>query len=237
MTVPVDEDLGRRLLAGPLRASDDSLSANGPDQRFSPAGALSTYFRGQPRQFSGSLFDSFGGGGDRTEVENQITSEDVLALAAVNAAMPAAITNRLLSEPLSGRLTVYLRQLATDIDLWDAEDEVLTVAAEAFEQIRSIQPIVAGYGEGWAAANKLLARKRPRLIPMYDAKVGRVANLAGGASWWLSLRHAMHVDGEDNEVRYRVCAAMLEADIGYVSVLRGLDVILWSYANWCDSAV
>ena len=72
---------------------------------------------------------------------------------------------------------------------------------------------------------------------MYDAKVGRVANLADGASWWLSLRHALHVDGEDNEVRYRVYAAMLEADIGYVSVLRGLDVILWSYASCCDSAV
>mgnify|MGYP001792401831 CR=1 FL=1 len=47
----------------------------------------------------------------------------------------------------------------------------------------------------------------------------------------------MHVDGEDNEVRYRVCAAMRDADTGYVSVLRGLDVILWSYANCCDSAV
>jgi hypothetical protein len=47
----------------------------------------------------------------------------------------------------------------------------------------------------------------------------------------------MHVDGEDNEIRYRVCAAMREADIGYVSVLRGFDVILWSYANFCDSAV
>ncbi|MEO8555153.1 MAG: DUF6308 family protein [Actinomycetota bacterium] len=237
MTRPVDEDLGRRLLAGPLRAIDDSLSANGSNQRFSPADALSTYFHGTPRQFSGSLFDSFGGGGDRPEVENQITSDDLLAVAAVNAAMPAVVTNQLLSEPLSGRLTARLRQLATDVDLWDAEDEVLTVAAEAYEQIRSIHPIVSGYGEGWAAANKLLARKRPRLIPMYDAKVRRVANLAEGASWWFSLRHAMHVDGEDNEIRYRVCAAMREADIGYVSVLRGLDVILWSYAKWRDSAV
>ena len=47
----------------------------------------------------------------------------------------------------------------------------------------------------------------------------------------------MHVDGEGNEVRYRVCAAMRDADTGYVSVLRGLDVILWSYANSCHSTV
>ena len=237
VTGVVDEDLGRRLLAGPLRSIPDSRPPNRPDQRFSPADALSTYFHGTPRQFSGSLFDSFGGGGDRPEVEDRITSEDLLAVAAVNAAMPAAVTNQLLSEPLSSRLTAHLRQLATDIDLWDAGDEVLAVASEAFEQIRSIQPVVSGYGGGWAAAYKLLARKRPRLMPLYDAKVRRVANLADGASWWLSLRHAMHVDGEDNEVRYRVCAAMRDADTGYVSVLRGLDVILWSYANSCHSTV
>ena len=236
ITGVVDSGLGKRLLDGPLRVSTDSLFPGDRRVRFSPSRALSTYFHGTPRQFSGSLFDSFGGGGDRPEVENQITSADLLAVAAVNAAMPAAVTNQLLSEPVSGRLTAWLRQLATDIDLWDAEDEVLTVAAEAFQQIRSIHPIVSGYGEGWAAANKLLARKRPRLIPLYDAKVQRVANLADGASWWLSLRHALQVDGEDNEIRYRVCAAMREADIGYVSVLRGLDVILWSYANCGDSA-
>ena len=237
MTGVVDEDLGRRLLTGPLRSIPDSRPANGPEQRFSPADALSTYFHGTSRQFSGSLFDSIGGGGDRPEVEDRITSEDVLAVAAVNAAMPAVVTNQLLSEPLSGRLTAHLRQLATDIDLWDAEDGVLAVAAEAFEQIRSIQPVVSGYGGGWAAANKLLARKRPRLIPLYDTKVRRVADLADGASWWHSLRHAMQVDGEDNEVRYRVCMAMRDADTGYVSVLRGLDVILWSYANSSHSTV
>jgi len=228
----IDAGLGHRLLAGPLRTASDPTSRDHRLQRFSPSGALSSYFHGTHRTFSGSLFDSFGGGGDRPEVENRITRDDVLAVAAVNAAMPAAVACQLLSEPVSGRLAAWLRRLPTDVDLWDAEDGTLATAAEAWEEIRSIHEAARNTtGDPWAAGNKLLARKRPRLIPLYDAKVRRVVDLAEGASWWLSLREAMRVDGEDNEVRDRVCSAMHEAGVRYVSVLRGLDVILWSYAT------
>lgn len=227
-----DPGLGQRLLEGPLRLIPDSPFPNDPHPWFSPSRALLSYFNGTPRQFSGALFDSIGGGGDRPEVENEITREDVLAIAAVNATMPSAVVCQLLSEPVSARLAAWLRQLPTDVDLWDAEDETLEVAAEASKEIRTIhQAVSTATAEGWAAANKLLARKRPRLIPMYDAKVQSVVGLAEGGSWWSSLRDAMRVDGEDNEVRYRVSSAMHEAGVGHVSVLRGLDIILWSYAS------
>lgn len=203
--------------------------------RFSPGGALATYFHGTPRQFSGSLFDSIGGGGDRPDVENKITREDVLALAAVNAPMSAAVASLLLTQPASGRLATWLQQLPTDIDLWDSDDDTLAMATKAWDEIRTIHEAGtagnAATAHGGFAANKLLARKRPRLIPLYDEKVRGVVYLAEGASWWFSLRDAMRAEGEDNEVRFRVCAAMREADVGYVSVLRGLDVILWSYAH------
>ncbi len=204
--------------------------------RFSPSGALTIYFHGTPRQFSGSLFDSFGGGGDRPDIEDQITREDVLAVTAVNAPVPAAVASLLLTRPASVRLVTWLRQLPTDVDLWDAEDDTLATATKAWDEIRTIYEAgTTSAADGGFAASKLLARKRPRLIPLYDEKVRGVVHLAEGASWWLSLRDAMRVDGEDNEVRFRVCAAMREADVGYVSVLRGLDVILWSYASFGDS--
>ena len=237
VTGAVDAGLGQRLLDGPLRATPNSLTPDSlpPGERclrFSPGGALATYFHGPPRQFSGSLFDSIGGGGDRPDVENTITREDVLAVAAVNAPMPAAVASLLLSQPASGRLATWLRQLPTDIDLWDSDDDTLATATKAWDEIRTIHEAgTAATANGGFAATKLLARKRPRLIPLYDEKVRSVVYLAEGASWWFSLRDAMRVDGEDNEVRFRVCAAMREADVGYVSVLRGLDVILWSYAH------
>jgi len=241
VTGAVDAGLGQRLLDGPLRTTPDSLPPDSlpPGERrlwFSPSGALVTYFHGTPRQFSGSLFDSIGGGGDRSDIENQITREDVLAVAAVNAPVPAGVASLLLTQPASGRLATWLRHLPTDIDLWDAEDYTLATATKAWDEIRTIHEAgTTSTADGGFAATKLLARKRPRLIPLYDEKVRAVVYLTEGASWWFSLRDAMRVDGEDNEVRFRVGAAMLEADVGYVSVLRGLDVILWSYANFGGS--
>jgi len=235
VTGVVDAGLGQRLLDGPLRTTPDSPIPGDRRVRFSPSGALTIYFHGAPRQFSGSLFDSIGGGGDRPDIEDQITREDVLAVTAVNAPVPAAVASLLLTQPASGRLVTWLRRLPTDIDLWDAEDDTLATATKAWDEIRTIYEdgTSSGADVGFAA-NKLLARKRPRLIPLYDEKVRGVVHLAEGASWWFSLRDAMRVDGEDNEVRFRVCAAMREADVGYVSVLRGLDVILWSYASFGD---
>lgn len=226
----IDAGLGQRLLDGPLWKTTDPRNRDDHQPHFSASRALSAYFHGASRQLSGSLFDSFGGGGDRPDVENKITRDDVRAIAAVNAAMTAAAADRLLSEPTSARLEAWLRQLPTDIDLWDAEDETLAVAAEAWSEIRSIHDAGATTVLGWSAANKLLARKRPRLIPLYDVKVRGVVGLSDGASWWFSLREAMRLDGEDNEVRFRVGSAMREANVRNVSVLRGLDVILWSYA-------
>lgn len=236
MTNVIDAGLGQRLLDGPLPATANPPVPESRHPPFSPGRALSAYFRGTPRQFSGSLFDSFGGGGDRPDVRNQITREDLLAAAAVNATVPAAAASQLLTEPVSARLTAWLQQLPSDVDLWDAQDATLAVAAEAWEEIRTIHEPGTTTPDRWSLANKLLARKRPRLIPLYDAKVRRVVDLAEGADWWRSLRAAMRVDGEDNEIRHRVCSAMQVADVHHVSVLRGLDVILWSYANSGDRA-
>jgi hypothetical protein len=236
VTGAVDAGLGQRLLDGPLRSTPESLIAGDQRVRFSPSGALTSYFHGTPRQFSGSLFDTIGGGGDRPDIENQITREDVLAVAAVNASVPAAVASLLLTQPASGRLATWLRQLPTDIDLWDAEDDTLAIATKAWDEIRMVHEAgTTSTAGGGFAATKLLARKRPRLIPLSDEKVRGAVYLVEGASWWFSLRHAMRVDGEDNEVRFRVGKAMREADVGYVSVLRGLDVVLWSYATFADS--
>ena len=100
---------------------------------------------------------------------------------------------------------------------------------QAWEEIRTLDEDGHGTADRWVTASKLLARKRPRLVPLYDEKVRRVVALADGTDWWLSLREALRRDCEDNEVRHRVREAMREASVpGYVSVLRCLDVILWT---------
>lgn len=229
----IDAGLADRLLEGPLGGhATDGGTPRGGSGSLTPSGALSAYFHGKSRRFSGSLFDSFAGGGDRPDVESRITHEDVLAVAAVNVTVSARLTRQLLSDPVAGWLEQLLRQLPTDVDLWDAEDDTLAIARRAWDQIRILDEDGHGTADRWVTASKLLARKRPRLIPLYDEKVRRVVALADGTDWWLSLREALRLDCEDNEVRHRVRQAMREAAVpGYVSVLRSLDVILWTYAT------
>jgi Family of unknown function (DUF6308) len=228
----IDPGLADRLLEGPLavRATDGGTPHDGIGSP-TPGDALLRYFHGS-RRFSGSVFDSYAGGGDRPGVENRVTHEDVLAVAAVNVTVSAKLCRQLLHEPVAGRLEQLLRQLPTDVDLWDADDDLLAVAAEAWEMIRTLDEDGHGSADRWVTASKLLARKRPRLVPLYDEKVRRVVALADGTDWWLSLREALRRDCEDNEVRHRVRQAMSEASVpGYVSVLRSLDVIIWAHAT------
>lgn len=63
----------------------------------------------------------------------------MLAVAAVNAPVPAGVAALLLTQPASGRLATWLRQLPTDIDLWDAEDDTLAIATKAWDEIRTIR--------------------------------------------------------------------------------------------------
>ena len=228
----IDPGLADRLLDGPLavRARDGGTPRDGTGS-LTRSDALRRYFHGS-RRFSGSVFDSYAGGGDRPGVENRVTHEDVLAVAAVNVTVSTRLCRQLLHDPVAGRLEQLLRQLPTDVDLWDADDDLLALAAEAWEVIRTLDEDGHGSADRWVTASKLLARKRPRLVPLYDEKVRRVVALADGTDWWLSLREALRRDLEDNEVRHRVRQAMSEASVpGYVSVLRSLDVIIWAHAT------
>ncbi|MFJ4203507.1 DUF6308 family protein [Streptomyces sviceus] len=80
------------------------------------------------------------------------------------------------------------------------------------------------YGVNWVIAGKVLARKRPRLLPVYD----RVVRCAVGRprSFWLALHAALREDDaalHRQLLELRQAARLPEA----VSVLRVCDVVVW----------
>ena len=79
-------------------------------------------------------------------------------------------------------------------------------------------------GMGWVTTGKLLARKRPKLLPVYD-RVVRCAYGHPEDAWvWLVHMFAIH-DGILNE---RLLTARAAAGVpDKVSALRVLDVIVW----------
>jgi hypothetical protein len=80
-------------------------------------------------------------------------------------------------------------------------------------------------GIGWVTAGKLLARKRPRLIPVYD-RVVRCVFAPPKNSFWTWLHEQLQADGG----RLPRSLAKLHADTGLpstVSAIRVLDVVVW----------
>ena len=172
-------------------------------------------------KFTGGQFERFADGGDREAVASVFTSDDVVAVSLLSVRIPGRASLQLLGES-AGRLTDLLREIPADIDLWDASDDLVgpqSAASQAWQLLMDFD------GVGWVTAGKLMARKRPRLLPVYDQVVKRVLGRPDGAGLWLPLRDLLR---DDPSVRERLGRIRSAAGIGDdISLLRVLDVVLW----------
>ncbi|MGW4982195.1 DUF6308 family protein [Streptomyces mirabilis] len=139
--------------------------------------------------FTGSRFEHLAGGGDRPAVANTVTADDLIAVQTLSVRIPAQAALDLLEGDLAVRVSKLLSRVPLDIHMVEAEAADLadgSPAHTAWHLLRD-QP-----GIGWVTAGKLLARKRPRLLPVYDQVVRCV--LGRPKSLWLDLRAALRVD-------------------------------------------
>lgn len=115
-----------------------------------------------------------------------------------------------------GELSGPLEDTGPDQDLAGCDD-VISPAWPAWKldvALRSID------GVKRTKASKLIARKRPRLIPICDSIVGPVTNTVH--SQWLPLREALQADGETLQDRLTTLARDAELP-KQVSALRVLN--------------
>ncbi|MEV2248225.1 DUF6308 family protein [Streptomyces sp. NPDC049970] len=171
--------------------------------------------------FTGSRFEHLAGGGDRPGIADRITAEDLVAVQTLSVTVPAPVALDILEGRLGAQLSGLLHAIPRDIDMADAPANVLadgSPADQAWHLLRD-QPDV-----GWVIAGKLLARKRPRLLPVYD----RVVRCAVGRppSFWLALHAALRED--DGAVHRQLLALRQIAGVPEtVSALRVCDVAVW----------
>lgn len=192
---------------------------------------LATYFADEGAiTYTGRWFDCIGGPGDDHDAADRFTGADIVALSNLSVRVPATVSYRLLHQD-AGELTGLLRSVPTDVDLWAATDAHIGPESSAFvlwQRMRGMSRSGGDQGAAWVTAGKLLARKRPHLIPIYDRRVRQVAALSEGASWWASLRAAL----TDETLVERVQAVGQQAQVPeYLSVLRTLDVVLWMHGE------
>lgn len=171
--------------------------------------------------YTGSRFEHLGGGGDRAGVADRVTAEDLVAVQALSVTVPTPVALDLLEGCLGERLSELLREVPAGLDMVEADASHIAPSSPAD---RAWHLLCDKRDVGWVIAGKLLARKRPRLLPVYD-RVVRCA-LGRPPSFWLSLHRALR---EDDGALHRLLLELREAAElpETVSALRVCDVAVW----------
>ncbi|MGW8955599.1 DUF6308 family protein [Streptomyces sp. NPDC055709] len=150
-----------------------------------------------------------------------VTAADLIAVQTLSVTVPVPVALDLLEGRLGGHLSDLLRAMPVDVDMAEADAAHLFPGSPADQAWHLLHDQL---DVGWVIAGKLLARKRPRLLPVYD-RVVRCA-LGRPRPFWLSLHTALREDGaalHRQLLELRQAAGLPET----VSALRVCDVAVW----------
>lgn len=168
--------------------------------------------------FTGAMFERFAAGGD----PHVIGYEDLIAVTMLGVDMPASASLRILIQDRE-EISRLLRQVPVDLELVDAPPDTVGPTSAAWQLWR----LVDGYHNvGTTLTSKLLARKRPLLLPVQDRVVIGALSHHQSDDFWALMRICL----TDNDralylhMRNVRAAAGLDDDI---SVLRVFDILVW----------
>jgi hypothetical protein len=192
--------------------------------------ALRRYFhekRDDLPVFSGALFDCFQGKGDAAPFTDTITVSDLLAVNLLDVDVPGDAILRFLG-PAAPEIERLLGEIDPEVDL-HAVDETVVAPGSVAEQLWDVlrangRP--SSPGTGPTRTSKILARKRPRLIPIYDSVVAQQLGLPDHRDYWREYHCLLQTEGLVALLEW----ASSEAELTDVSLLRVLDVLLWMSA-------
>lgn len=170
--------------------------------------AVSLYF--DPAQpFAGDTFDSLG-----RNSPDEITADDLLAVTLLDVRWTPSAIRALLGEQ-AAQVSKLLGEIDNDTDIW---------ADEGAKHLAAVDPLwkllcnLSGVRD--TRASKLLARKRPRLIPITDSIIVSAVGTPGQT--WLTLRYCFQDAGFRESVK-----KLRPPNADSATVLRIFDVAIW----------
>lgn len=196
------------------------LTTNGDDAAVE---VLQEYFR-RPwvktgRLRSGALWDEWDSSGTRERDVDVFTADDLVAVTFLSVSVSPDGADILLRERRD-EFTELLREVGLDRDLVEQADE-LTPDWPAWRLETALRTIPS---IGRTVASKLIARKRPRLYPIYDRVVGEVLDTK--KAHLNPIREALRAG--DRELHLRLVALREHAGLSpAVPAIRILDVLAW----------
>jgi hypothetical protein len=194
--------------------------------------ALGSYCKGRmggppegPR-FSGAYFDQLAD----PDHPDRFMPTDLVAVTMLSVEVPAHAAIWILDAGQQ-ELSQLLQEVGPDRDIWEATDEELADGSPAHRLWRVLQGLP---GVGVVTAGKLLAAKRPSLIPIWDSHVAAALGPPKG-HFWLAMRDSLR----PSTALVADVAAEAEVDL---PLLRIVDIVVWmrqhgyrSDPDLCDS--
>lgn len=182
-------------------------------------GHLDEYFNSG--QYTGGRFERFSGGGDRPETALRFMSDDIVAVSLLGVRIPGRAALQVL-DSRSAELNALLIDIPVGLDLWQAPEDIVGLHSSANQLFGRLVTLP---GIGWVTAAKLLARKRPQLIPVFDRVVKAALGRGDEDEWWRPLRAAL---AQDDDLVTKLATLHDQTRLGdEVSLLRVLDVTMW----------
>jgi hypothetical protein len=198
---------------------------------------LGTYYRrttaGVPA-YTGSMYNCWGGGGDTSRDANRVTSDDLIAVSFLSGDIPGEAAFGIL-ETQAALISDLLAQIPADLDMADVQadefDKVLGEASPALQLWHVLRGRGTGrWGMGETRTSKLMARKRPRLVPVYDSVVGRLMSLDLGSAGQWKRWHTALTDGTGLPQRLQEVRRIARIT-DPIADLRVMDIVLWMYGT------
>ncbi len=174
---------------------------------------------GAPDSYTGAVWDDWDPSGRRAQDADDFTSDDCMAGTLLSVSIPGPAAHTLLVRDRK-RFSALLANVGPDRDLATGEGPITEdwPGSVLYWAVREL------HGVGRTKASKLLARKRPALIPIWDSVIGGVTQ--AGDSFWEPLRQELRAD--DAALHRRLLRLRDRAGLSpAVTALRVFDVVCW----------
>lgn len=186
--------------------------------------------------FSGARFNALGIDSLGDNKTDEITAEDVAAVLCLGVNLEGRAVVDLL-ENRRDKIGILLQKLPCDTNLWDESQATIEKKGSDANNIWKLLRSIKGIGP--VKASKLMARKRPQLIPIYDRWIDEALNLGGSSKgYWTKYRDLMLTEINEEPLHITLQNLIIESELDVsITPLRACDVILWYWKNPRQQAV
>ena len=173
-------------------------------------------------KYSGRRFEFFGMGDDGDAAKTEFVANDIVAVSMLSVSIPGSAAIEIL-ETKREVLNRLLEKIPQNVPLWEVTEREIdpkaSAASELWKALENVQ------GVGWVTANKLLARKRPELLPVYD-RIVKARLQPRSRTFWVPLRNSLRANDGALVTRLNEIRSLANLDVR-PSLLRILDVAIW----------